>query len=91
MKRIAKPIAGVFFAVWLLASLVLFFYYWHVLIAWLGGVLGTFVAVFLAPGAYVFPLIYWLIQGRFPTLYFELAGVCLVSAIIGRFLWSVGD
>jgi hypothetical protein len=88
MRLVVKLIGGLFFAIWLLASLVLFFYYWAVLSAWLGGLLGSIVAFVAAPGVFLFPLVYWLVEGTFPTFYFELLGVCLGSAIIGGLLWS---
>lgn len=91
MRHVTKLIAGLFFTIWVLTSLVLFFYYWQVLTVWLGSILGSLVALFAAPGVFVFPLIYWLVQGAFPTFYFELLGVCFISAIIGGVLWSVGD
>jgi hypothetical protein len=91
MRLVAKLIGGLFFAISLLASLGLFFYFWDVLCAWLGGFLGTIVAFLATPGVFVFPLVYWLVQGTFPTFYFELLGVGLGSAIIGGLLWWAGQ
>jgi hypothetical protein len=87
MKSVAKLFGGLFFMAWLVASLALFFYYWNILTNWLGGFLGTVVALLTAPGVFVFPLIYWFVQRAFPTFYFELLGVCVVSAIVAGSLW----
>ncbi len=91
MKRISKIGAIVFFVIWVLAGLVEFFYYWQVMTSWLGTILGSLVAFLASPGVFVFPLIYWFVQGVFPTFYFEVLGVCLGSGVIGAFLWSVGS
>jgi len=91
MKVLAKFVGGVFFAVWILAGLILFFYYWQVLTGWLGGILGNLVMIFTAPGVVVFPLVYWFVQGAFPTFYFELLGIGLGSAMLSSLLWSVGS
>jgi hypothetical protein len=82
-----KSVRGLFFLAGIIAGLILFFYYWMVLCGWLGRGLGTLVAVFVAPGVVVFPFVYWVIQGAFPIFYFELLGVCLVSAF--AIVWSV--
>jgi hypothetical protein len=84
---VRKLIGGLFFAIWLLASAVLFFYYWAILTHWFGRILGTVVALCAAPGVFVFPLIYWLVQGAFPTFYFELLGVCFVGIVVGAAFW----
>jgi hypothetical protein len=87
MKSVAKLFGGLFFMAWLVASFALFFCYWDVLTKWLGGLLGTVITLFAAPGVFVFPLIYWFVQGAFPTFYFELLGVGLVSAVAAASLW----
>jgi len=87
MKSVAKLFGGLFFMAGLVASLALFFYYLDVLTNRLGGLLGTVVAFFSAPGVFVFPIIYWVVQGAFPTFYFELLGVCVVSAVVAGSLW----
>ena len=91
MKRIARIGAVIFFVVWVLAGLVEFCYYWQVMTSWLGTILGSLVTLLASPGVFVFPLIYWIVQGAFPTFYFEVLGVCLGSGLIGALLWSVGS
>ncbi len=82
MRSVAKLIGRLFFAIWLLASALLFFGYWEILTHWLGQILGSVVALCAAPWVFVFPLLYWIVQGAFPTFYFELLGVCVVSAVV---------
>jgi hypothetical protein len=82
MKTVAKLVIGLFSAIGVLAGLVLFFYYWLVLCAWLGGGFGTLAALLVAPGFLVFPVVLWIVQGAFPTFYFVLLGVCAISAIV---------
>jgi hypothetical protein len=90
-KFVAKLFGGLFFMAWLVASVALFFDYRDVLANGLGGILGTVIALFAAPGVFVFPLIYWFVQGAFPTFYFELLGVGVVSAVAAASLWWVAE
>jgi len=80
MKSVINILRELFFLVGSVAGLILFFYYWEVLTGWLGAFLGTVVALFVAPGVFVFPLIYWVVQGAFPSFYFKLLAICAVSA-----------
>ncbi len=91
MRRVAKVFAAIFFVIWLGISLLLGFYYWLTLCSWLGGGLGTVVTIFAAPGLFIFPVIYWIVERQFPVFYFELAAACLVTAGICGALWSVGE
>jgi len=46
--------------------------FWFVAWAkWLG-VLGVILGFILTPGVVIFPIIYWVVEGKFPTLYFVL-------------------
>ena len=91
MKLIGRFLGVFCLIAWVLTSLVLLFYYWEVLTGWLGGLIGTFVVLVAAPGAFVFPLIYWFVQGAFPVFYFELLGACLITGICGAALWSISE
>ncbi len=42
-----------------------------------GKILGIFAAIILTPGVVVFPLLYWMIEGVFPTMYFVIWGISL--------------
>jgi hypothetical protein len=46
--------------------------FWFVAWAnWLGA-LGVILGIFLTPGVVIFPIIYWIVEGVFPTVYFAL-------------------
>ena len=46
--------------------------FWFVAWAkWLG-VLGVILGFILTPGVVIFPIIYWIVEGEFPTLYLAL-------------------
>jgi len=46
--------------------------FWFVAWAkWLG-VLGVILGFLLTPGVVIFPIIYWIVEAEFPTLYFAL-------------------
>jgi hypothetical protein len=44
------------------------------LYGWLG-VVGLILGVIPTPGAMLFPLVYWYVEGTFPTVYFAIWGV----------------
>lgn len=46
------------------------------------GFFGFVVGVLTTPGAIIFPLIYWFIEGVFPVVYFLLWGVGLAGMFI---------
>jgi hypothetical protein len=79
MRAIGRVIG---FLTFLLAGLLLFFFYWSALISWLGGFLGSIVAFIVAPGIVIFPLVYWFIEGIFPVFYFILLGVGFGAALL---------
>jgi hypothetical protein len=46
--------------------------FWFVAWAnWLGA-LGVILGIFLTPGVVIFPIIYWIVEGVFPSVYFTL-------------------
>jgi hypothetical protein len=90
MKLLAKLLGAVFYALWLLTGIILFYYYWTVLDAWIGSVLGTVLAIFTSPGVFLFPIVYWIVERQFPIFYFELLGVGLVCLILGGVCWRLG-
>ena len=51
---------------------VLQYIFWFVAWAdWLG-VIGVILGFILTPGVVIFPIIYWIVEGVFPTVYFVL-------------------
>jgi hypothetical protein len=58
---------------------------------WLGGI-GAFIAVVAFPAAYVFPFVYWIVEG-FPLLYLALWACSMVGvgiAYVSRDPWESG-
>lgn len=61
---------------------ILMFIFWLVAMTkWLG-LLGTILAVILTPGIVIFPIIFWIVEGAFPTFYFIIWGIGIVGMII---------
>jgi len=50
--------------------------------SWLG-LLGTFIALFLTPSLVIFPIIFWIVEGVFPTFYFIVWGIGIAGVVIG--------
>jgi len=71
----------------LLGSGLLMFYYWFAaIIGWVGLFWGIVIAIFVSPGVVVFPFVFWIIEGIFPTTYFILWGVGIIGMILA--VWS---
>ena len=78
MRKIGKLIGGLL----LYGTGLLMFVFWITAMSkWLG-TLGTILAIVVAPGLVVFPVVYWIVEGVFPTLYFALWGIGIVGLII---------
>ncbi len=62
----------------ILSSLLLWAFYMIALVDWMGAI-GFLVAIIAAPGIVIFPVIYWVIEGIIPVVYFGYlaAGVLL--------------
>ena len=77
--RLLGKVVG--FLMWAGAGLLLFLYWLAAMSKWLG-LLGTILAFVLTPGFVVFPLVFWFVEGVFPTFYFLLMGIGLLGAMI---------
>jgi hypothetical protein len=61
---------------------ILTFIFWLVALqGWLG-FLGVILAFVLTPGVVVFPFVYWIVEGVFPTFYFILWGVGVIGIFV---------
>ena len=49
---------------------------------WLGSFLGFIVAMFVSPGVLVFPIIYRLVEGTWPTTYLWILGGAIATSIV---------
>ncbi|MFH1772998.1 MAG: hypothetical protein ABH818_01405 [Patescibacteria group bacterium] len=86
MKTIGKIIGFLL----LIGGGILMFIFWLMAMSeWLG-FLGTILAFILTPGLVVFPLVFWVVEGVFPTFYFTVWGIGIVGAIIAG-IFSIGD
>ena len=68
MRSILRPLGTPIMTVAGVFQLIFWFVAWA---NWLGG-LGVIIGIFLTPRVVIFPIIYWIVEGVFPTLYFVL-------------------
>jgi len=68
MKSTRQLLGTLIVAVTGVLQLVFWFLAWA---NWLG-VIGVILGIFLTPGVVIFPIIYWIVEGVFPTVYFAL-------------------
>ena len=59
----------------------IFIFWITALYVWLGG-FGIFIAIMFIPGFLIFPIIFWIVEGVFPTLYFVTWGIGILGFII---------
>ena len=79
MRTIGKIIGMV---LWIGAGILMFIFWLLAMSKWLG-FLGTILAFVLAPGLVIFPIVFWIVEGVFPTFYFIVWGIGIVGMIIG--------
>ncbi len=79
--NLRKIIAFISYVGWIGCAVVLWFFYLSALTEWLGYI-GTVLAFVAAPGVIAFPIIYWIVEGHFPVLYFVLIGLALFFGFI---------
>ena len=68
MKSTLRPLGTLIVAVACVLQLIFWFVAWA---NWLGA-FGVILGIFLTPGVVIFPIIYWIVEGVFPTVYFAL-------------------
>jgi len=66
------------------AGIVLFLFWLMVMVSWFGILGGIILSFVLSPGLIIFPIVFWLVEGVFPVLYFMLWGVSIVGLIIAK-------
>ena len=66
---------------WIVSGVVLWFFMISSFYQWwkIGGVIAGFI---LVPGVVVFPLLYWFMEGIFPTMYFIIWAIGIVGMFI---------
>lgn len=79
-----RSVIGItFFVATLACGAVMYYWYAQALIDWLGVIFGILVAVCIIPGAVIFPLVFWIVEGYLPIAYvtvWVLGVVCTISA-----------
>ena len=78
MRTIGKIIG---YLMWIGAGLLMFAFWFMAMREWLGFI-GGFLAFIVAPGAVIFPVVFWIVEGVFPSFYFMVWGVGIVGLII---------
>lgn len=78
MRTIGKIIGMI---LWIGAGILMFIFWLMAMSSWLG-FFGTILAFVLAPGLVIFPLVFWIVEGVFPTFYFIVWGIGMVGLII---------
>ena len=68
MRSILRPLGTLIVALAGVLQLMVWFVAWA---NWLGA-LGVILGIFLTPGVVIFPIIYWIVEGVFPTVSFVL-------------------
>ncbi|MCA1919280.1 MAG: hypothetical protein LDL38_07775 [Flavobacterium piscis] len=71
------------YLLWIGAGILMFIFWATAMSKWLG-FLGTILAIILNPGLVIFPLVFWIVEGVFPTFYFMVWGIGIVGLIIAR-------
>ena len=79
--RLVGKIIG--YALWIGAGILMFWYWLVAMKMWLG-FFGLILAFVLSPGLVIFPVIFWVVEGVFPTFYFIVWVIGIVGGIIAR-------
>ena len=66
---------------WMGSSILMFIFWISPMSNWLG-LLGIILAFVLSPGLVIFPIIFWVVEGVFPTFYFLVWGIGIIGMMI---------
>jgi len=78
MRKILRVLGMVMFYG---SGLFMFIFWFQAMTKWLG-FLGSLLAVFIAPGLIIFPIIFWIVEKVFPVTYFAIWGLGLLGMLI---------
>lgn len=81
MRKILRVVGGI---MWLGAGVFMFIFWFNAMSEWLG-CFGSFLAIMIAPGLIVFPIVFWIVEGVFPVMYFAIWGLGILGMIIFGF------
>ena len=78
MRKISRVLGMVMFCG---SGLFMFIFWFQAMTKWLG-FWGSLLAVFVAPGLIIFPIIFWIVERVFPVTYFIVWGLGLLGMLI---------
>lgn len=78
MKKIFRVLGAI---MWIGAGIFMFLFWFGAMTKWLG-FFGSVLAILIAPGLVVFPVIFWIVEGVFPVVYFSIWGLGIAGMII---------
>ena len=83
-----KMLSGLGWFLFIASGLLMFVFWFIAMTHWLG-IIGSILAIFLAPGLIIFPLVFWIVEGVFPAMYFMFwafgfAGVIICSITVEK-------
>ena len=78
MRAIGKVIG---MAMYIISGILMFIFWLISMKMWLG-FLGVVIAIIFCPGLVIFPIVFWIVEGVFPTMYFIMWG----AGILGIFI-----
>jgi len=78
MKKILRVMGMIMFYG---SGLFMFIFWFRAMSEWLG-CFGSFLAILVAPGLVIFPIIFWIVEGVFPVMYFAIWGFGVLGGII---------
>ena len=77
MRSIGKVIG---YSMWIISGILMFIFWMGAMMHWLDG-LGFILGLILSPGLVIFPIVFWIVEGVFPTMYFVMWGIGIVGLI----------
>jgi hypothetical protein len=78
MKKVIHIFGNI---LWVISGILMFFYWFTSMTHWLGFI-GSIIALIAGPGAAVFPIVFWIVEGIFPLNYFIVWGIGIIGLII---------
>ena len=69
------------YAMCTIGEILLFIFWMGAMIDWFGG-LGILLGLILTPGFVIFPIIFWIVEGVFPTMYFVVWAVGTIGTFV---------
>ncbi len=86
MRAIGKVIGT---AMYIISGILMFFFWVSAMKMWLG-FFGFILAIIFCPGLVIFPIVFWIVEGVFPIMYFLIWGLGMLGMIIA-FVSGEGD